>query len=224
MKIFRALPILLIPIASSVWLSCADIASPDRNEAYEWRRIEPTGTGTADTFSFYWPRASLPVRVWTEAALNLPTHVPAGLAQWEAAFLYGEFVAEVVSDSNEADIVVRAAVPPPGGLSVTRLASSLAPECQGATDVTLGVGTSEIQRPIRVYVNPRFAPTSPGVDACMALTTTHELGHAIGIFAHSPDVTDIMYVDPTVSALSAADRATAEMAYHTDPSLTVEPR
>ena len=58
----------------------------------------------------------------------------------------------------------------------------------------------------------------------MALTTTHELGHAIGIFAHSPVTTDIMYSDPAVSSLSSRDRATAEVAYHTEPTLTVRPR
>ena len=86
---------------------------------------------------------------------------------------------------------------------------------------TFRAGSREILPPIRVFVNPRFDPASPGVDECMALTTTHELGHAIGIFAHSPDEGDIMFSDPIVAELSARDRATAERAYHTEPTLTI---
>jgi hypothetical protein len=100
----------------------------------------------------------------------------------------------------------------------------MAPECQGATDVELSTSGQEIVRPIRIYVDPRFVPGSPGVDACMALTTTHEVGHSLGIFAHSPDAEDIMFADPVVPSLSASDRSTAELAYHTPATLTLAPR
>jgi predicted Zn-dependent protease len=86
------------------------------------------------------------------------------------------------------------------------------------------LGSREIQPPVRVFLNLRLAPTAPGVEPCLALTTTHELGHAIGIFAHSPIATDLMYSDPTVPGLSDRDRATAELAYHTEPTLTVGTR
>ncbi|MDP9225931.1 MAG: peptidase, partial [Actinomycetota bacterium] len=69
-----------------------------------------------------------------------------------------------------------------------------------------------------------FDPATPGVAECLALTTTHELGHAIGIFAHSPVATDIMFGDPVVPALSARDRATAEAAYHLQPNLSIGTR
>jgi predicted Zn-dependent protease len=62
------------------------------------------------------------------------------------------------------------------------------------------------------------------VEQCLALTTTHELGHSIGIFAHSPVATDLMYPDPTVPGPSDRDRATAELAYHTEPTLTMGTR
>jgi hypothetical protein len=224
MKILRPLPILAILIASYVGLSCADIASPSRSDVYEWRRITATGPGTTDTLSFHWPRSRLPVRIWTQDSLELPAHVRNGVDQWKAAFLYGEFDAVSVTDSNVADVIVRVGAAVKGGFSVMRLASSLAPECEGGTDFELPAGSQEIQVPVRVFVNPRFDPASPGVDECMALTTTHELGHAIGIFAHSPDAADIMYSDPVVSELSPRDRATAERAYHIQPNLTVGSR
>jgi hypothetical protein len=224
MKIRTALPILLILIAGFTGLSCADIASPSRGGAYEWRRIVATGPGTADTMSFHWPRSRLPVRIWTEDTLDLPLHVQNGVEQWKTAFLYGEFDAVSVADSNAADVVVRASAAVKGGFSVIRLAASLAPECEGGTDFELPPGSQEIQLPVRVFVNPRFDPATPGVDECLAFTTTHELGHAIGIFAHSPDAADIMYSDPTVPTLSTRDRATAERAYHLQPNLTVGTR
>ena len=224
MKGLGNVPILLILVAASGGLSCADIAAPSRSEAYEWRRIIPTGLGSADTLSFHWPRSRLPVRVWAEDSLNLVTDVQNGIDRWEAAFLYGELDAVLVSDSSTADVVVRVGSAVKGGFSITRLESAMAPECEGGTDFDLPAGSNQLTMPIRVFVNPRFDPAAPGVAECMALTTTHELGHAIGIFTHSPVVTDIMYGDPSVSSLSTRDRATAEAAYHIAPTLTPGPR
>ena len=217
----RLLPLLSLAIAVGV-LSCADIAAPSRSTAYEWRRIVATGAGP-DTLSFHWPQSRLPVRIWAEDTLNLPAHVQHGIDQWEAAFLYGEFQGQLVSDSSVADVIVTSGLAPKGGFSITRL-KALAPECQGATDIELDAGGQQIIPPIRVYVDPRFAPSSPGVDQCMALTTTHELGHSLGIFAHSPNADDIMFADPVVTEISPRDRATAELAYHTEPTLSVAPR
>jgi hypothetical protein len=224
MKVLGNVPILLVLVAASGGLSCADIAAPSRSEAYEWRRIISTGLGSADTLSFHWPRSRLPVRVWAEDSLNLVADVQNGIDRWEAAFLYGEFDAVLVSDSSTADVVVRLASAVKGGFSITQLESAMAPECQGGTDFDLPAGSNQLTMPIRVFVNPRFDPAAPGVAECMALTTTHELGHAIGILTHSPVATDIMYGDPSVSSLSTRDRATAEAAYHIAPTLTPGPR
>jgi hypothetical protein len=223
MKLRDHLPILFGLAVAVAALACADIASPSRADRYEWRRIVPTGPGTADTLSFHWPRSRLPVRIWVEDTLSLPSHVQAGIDQWRAAFLYNEFDAVVVPDSGTADVVVRAGSPVKGGFSVIRLAST-APECEGGTDFDLPSGSRELQPPIRVFINPRFDPSTAGVDECLALTTTHELGHAIGIFAHSPVATDIMFGDPVVPALSSRDRATAEAAYHLQPNLSIGTR
>jgi hypothetical protein len=221
MKLRPGVPIISILTTGLLGLSCAEIASPSRSEAYEWRLI--TGPGAADTLSFHWPRSRLPVRVYREDGLNLPAHVEHGLQTWEAAFIYGEFKAEVVADSNVADIVVRLGSADKAGLS-TSLKRLAAPECEGETVLDLPEGSSQIQPPIRVFINPRFDPSTPGVDQCLALTVTHELGHAIGIFAHSSDPADIMFSDPAVSELSSSDRATAELLYHFESNVTVAPR
>ena len=224
MKLLRNLPILVVLILGAGGVSCADIAAPSRGNAYEWRRIVPTGPGSADTLSFHWPRSRLPVRIWAQDSLNLPAGVQKGLAGWEATFLYGEFESELVSDSSTADVIVRVGSAVKGGFSIIRLASSLAPECQGGTDFDLPSGSNQLVMPIRVFVNPRFDPAAPGVAECITLTTAHELGHAIGILTHSPDPADLMYGDPVVSAPSSRDRSTAELAYHTEPTLLPGPR
>jgi hypothetical protein len=224
MKLPPAVPILPILVAGWIGLACADIASPSRSEAYEWRLITASGPGTTDTLSFHWPRARLPVKIWVEDTLDLPKHVENGIERWKAAFLYGEFDAVRVSDSNAADVIVSTMTVLKSAFPVSRLASTAAPECEGGTDFVLPPGSRVIQVPIRVFVIPRFDPALPGVSECLALTTTHELGHAIGIFAHSPEATDIMYSDPIVPVLSARDRATIERAYHLDPNVTATAR
>jgi hypothetical protein len=223
MKLPPQLPILCGLVTGLAALACADIASPSRADRYEWRRIVASGPGTADTLSFHWPQSRLPVRIFAEEALNLPAHVQEGINRWKAAFLYSEFDAVMVADSNTADVIVRAGSPVKGGFSIIRLESA-APECEGGTDFDLPAGSRELQVPIRVFINPRFDPSTPGVDECVALTTTHELGHAIGLFDHSPSPEDIMFGDPVVSDLSARDRATVEAAYHLTPTLSVGTR
>lgn len=224
MKRGPLVPILGILIGGMAGLSCADIASPSRSDAYEWRFIVAIGPGTADTMSFHWPRSRLPVKIWAQDTLNLPVHVENGIDRWKSAFLYGEFDAVRVADSNTADVIVRAESPAKVTASASRLRSGSAPECEGGTDIIPPLGSRQIQYPVRVFILPRFDPSLPGVDECLALTTTHELGHAIGIFTHSPVDTDIMFLDPVVSALSARDRATIERAYHYEPSLAVTTR
>jgi hypothetical protein len=220
MKLGSSVPILMTLMAGVGGLSCADIAAPGRSDVYEWRFIESTGPGTTDTLSFHWPRSRLPVRIWTEDAFDLPAHVAHGIEQWKAAFLYGEFDGVQVPDSTTADVIVRAASPAKVAAAASRLDVS-APECEGGTDIVPPSGSPTIAYPVRVFVQPRFDPATPGVAECLALTATHELGHALGIFNHSPVETDIMFADPVVSTLSPRDRAIIERAYHVDPNLSV---
>jgi predicted Zn-dependent protease len=202
-------------------LACGDIAAPIRGDLYEWRLETPSIPGPGvDTLSFHWDRSDLPVRVWVQDANNLPGHIGRAIDVWEAAFLYREFQATLVSDSIDADVIVLGGTPVPA-VRAMRLHSALAPECAGATDLDIDVANSELRLPIRVFVEPRSLPDDPGIEPCLARTSIHEMGHAIGIFAHSPDPEDIMLMPPEVELPSTRDRQTAEAAYHTPPSLEV---
>ncbi len=200
--------------------ACGDIATPIRNDFYEWRLIVPSTTAAGnDSLTFHWPRNRLPVRVWVEDAASLPANIPTAIAAWREAFLYGEFDATVVTDSASADVLVRAGAAPGVQFSRVRLHSALAAECAGATDLDISDDHTQLRLPIRVYVDPRSDPAAPGLPQCLALTTTHEIGHALGIWRHSAIATDLMFADPTAAAPSTRDLATAEVIYHLTPNV-----
>jgi predicted Zn-dependent protease len=212
-----------IAVAAAVALACGDIGSPTRNDLYEWRLIVPTAGGP-DTVSFHWSRERLPVRIWVAAdeAPDLPSHVQHAIDTWESAYLYGEYQAEIVSDSSTADVIVRGvSTPLQAAARITRMQSALAPECFGATDLDITPDLTQLRLPMRIYVDPRVALDSPGLATCLSLTTIHELGHSLGIFAHSDDPEDIMFADPQVERPSERDLGTAEVSYHLTPTIEV---
>jgi len=191
--------------------ACSDIGSPQRGgDVYEWRLVSGP-----DTLHYHWASASLPVRFWVEDVNGMPAHLAAAVDAWRSAFLYREFDGTIVADSSDADVIVRGTSASGSGVLL-----SSAPECQGATDVVIDVEAATLELPIRIYVSPRFDPTGAATQRCLALTTIHEVGHALGIFRHSTNANDIMYFDPQVTGLSERDRATAEVVYHVPPTIT----
>ncbi len=213
--IARRTSVLALALAATMALACSDIASPNRADLYEWRLFVGN-----DTLSFHWPASRLPVRIWVEDQFDMPAHVALGIQQWESAFLYGEYAAEIVGDSSTADVLVRTIIPPPKTLrSLVRLPSALLPECGGATDIDTASTRFQLQLPVRMFVHPRFDPALVDLTTCFQVTATHELGHTIGLFQHSPTASDLMYFDPTVLALSGRDVRTAEINAHLTPTM-----
>ena len=206
---------LVIPATAIVALACGDIGAPSRADHYEWRF-----TNGPDTISFHWPRASQPVRFWVADTFNLATHTQTAIDNWKAALLYREFDGEIVADSNNADVIVTAGFPPGGGgILVGR-----APECEALTDINLDLETKVLELPMHVYVMRRFDPELPETQRCFELVMTHEVGHAMGIFRHSPDPDDIMYFAPTVQEPSLRDRQTAEILHQSRVTVTTTRR
>jgi len=214
-------PRVTIAFAALAAAACGDIASPVRDDLYEWRLIVPSAAGN-DTVHFHWDRADLPVRIWVagDDVEALPSLMQRAIDTWESVYLYREFQAELVSDSNTAHVIVRGVPAPSKAVSsAIRLPSALAPECGGATDLDVSPDLSQLTLPIRIFINPQATPDTPTLADCLALTSIHELGHALGIFAHSPNDTDIMFADPQVDLPSRFDRATAEALYHLPPTI-----
>jgi hypothetical protein len=201
-------------------LGCSDISAPLRDDLYEWRLFVPAAAGSGtDTLSFHWSRSALPVRVWVEDTVGLPADFDRAITVWKSVFLYREFDAQRVSDSIGADVIVRGGALSASPVSSVRLSSALRPECSGATDLNFSDDNTEFRTPVRIFIAPLASPDDPGLRECLALTSIHELGHAIGIFRHSPNATDIMFSDPVVPLPSALDRGTAEVLYHVPSTL-----
>ena len=190
--------------------ACSEIAAPSRADAYEWRLVVGT-----DTLMYHWAPSALPVKVWVEDQFDMPSHVARGILEWESAFLYHEYAANVVADSGSADVIVRTIVAPPKlAQTVTRMRSGLRPECEGATDIDTVATRFQLQLPIRMYVWPRFDPTANDLTECFQVVAAHELGHTMGLFLHSFTPSDLMHFDPTATRLSNRDVNTAELNAH----------
>jgi predicted Zn-dependent protease len=211
---------LVLSLAAGAVLGCGDINAPIRPTPYEWRFFVTNGSGGVQTLSFAWPASRQPVRIYVEDTLDYPARMDRAIRQWSSQFLYGEFRAALVSDSNTADVIVRAEPAPASGPIVPLRLLRRARECEGATDLALNVDTRQIVLPMRIYTRP-VVEESAALETCLDLTLAHELGHAMGIFEHSPDADDLMANDPSATEPSLRDRSTAERAYHTPTTLTV---
>lgn len=198
--------------------ACTDIISPPRVERYEYRKFVNDSEGELVALAFHWPRSALPVRLWIAPDDQLRPALLRAIAVWENTFLHGEVRMALVSDINQADIVVRNEVAGPKASSAIRI-GSLADECRGETSFIADVDAGTLTLPFEVYVWSRVGPSGPGLETCYELTVLHEIGHALGIFEHSVVPDDLMYADPQRNGLSARDRATIEAAYHLPTTL-----
>lgn len=182
----------------------------------------PAGLPGDSAAFFHWPASDQPVRVYAEPPASFQAQVDSGLRLWVGAFRCGEFRASLVADSTTADIVVRN----PSSLPPIPLAHHVAADstdaCRGRTDVFVDL-TDVVERPIRSYIAPASVDSAL-IRSCFRFVTAHELGHALGIFQHSPDPADLMYSVPRRRVLTAADRYTIQTLYHAAATLTPAPR
>ena len=191
---------------------CSDIVTPSRTPRY-------LADNAGDTF--HWPADRIPVRYFVDPRGALPRLVRNGLSAWQDQFLYGEFRAVVVADSTAADVIVRwqdtvpADVPPDttGALGA----------CDGVTTYVLD-STKTMTGPEHVALRVRLGYTLPQIAECFRRVVTHELGHSLGILSHSPATTDLMYGTPAIETPTERDRNTAQVLYHTPPTIFPPPR
>ena len=168
---------------------------------------------------FHWPADHLPVRYYADPRGALRTYVSQAIQTWQQQLLYGEFSADMVDDSTQADVIVVWAdsvppdVPPDAGPPVKACGGMT----QASTDTTGVRLDGPLHTDLTVLLGTVF--TAGQVAACLERTTLHEMGHTLGLLAHSPDSLDIMYVTPAVRSPSAADRWTVQTLYHTTPTI-----
>jgi predicted Zn-dependent protease len=172
---------------------------------------------STDTLVFRWPATSLPIKVFAEPVGQLPQYASDGLRAWQRQFLYGEFRATLVADSSTADLLVVLTGNPPPDTPLTDDPPRFV--CEGVTFVPPRVvdGSGQLRFTSRMQIEVRAFPGADPTDAvnCLARVTTHEIGHALGIFAHSNDPFDLMFDAPTVTTPSLRDQATIQLLYHT---------
>jgi hypothetical protein len=180
--------------------------------------------GGDSTLVFHWPADRMPVRYYAEPTGALQTNVLASLTTWVNAFHCQEASFQLIADSSRAEVIVRQ-VPtlPPLAAGRVVLAADSVGACGGRTDGSFD-STLTLAGPLRTYLAPLAVGDTAALAACYRMVTTHELGHSLGLFAHSPNAADLMYPTPRRSTPSPDDRYTLQRLYHTTPTIRPAPR
>lgn len=190
--------------------ACEEAVAPVRQAAYEFQHNQ---TGLV----FRWAPERLPVRYWVAPNAGIVAEfAQEGLGVWGHQFLYGEYRGIIVSDSTDADVLVRVApgTPPAGTVNDD---PPVIGACDGVTGFDLFDNT--LTGPLRITVGWDVRYADQDVVNCLERVTVHEIGHTIGLFGHSTSEFDLMHPNPRVRAPSTEDRVTAEVLYGTPPTM-----
>jgi hypothetical protein len=184
------------------------IANIDANHNAASRQTDyvPFATSATQGHDILWPpNRPIPIMIrftTPEQASFVPT-VQRGMKHWEEA-THGDISFD------------ETAVTPPYGIVLTLQDGPL-------SHPFLDIGHAEYQmkenQQLKVMVRVNIGEPDSSLSFAdreqqISRLVLHELGHAIGIWGHSPDPKDIMYTRPIVSALSQRDVRTINRLYH----------
>lgn len=164
---------------------------------------------------YRWPTGRI-IAVYTD-----PTAVPGGtdlgavtaaaMTAWKQALGGSEFSFRTATSATDADVIVHVSTAP----RLVGLAGCAEPPTfAGGVTFFCPAADSALTLPLqtgargRVKVDITINPAAAGAANPLSALVTHELGHAVGIGGHSPEMLDVMYGSPAVSVPSARDITT----------------
>jgi hypothetical protein len=151
---------------------------------------------------------------------SLRAAVEAATRAWSDAIHYREFGWRLVGDPWGADVIVHVSSAPlliqPTGCSYDTGGGGYTYFCPSGgagidTALTLPLRSG---RPSRVKLDLRVDPARVNGQAGLVSLVTHELGHVLGIGAHSNEPADVMFGAPTAPVPSARDARTLRYVLH----------
>lgn len=227
----RAVLRLATLVAAATALACGgDSPTTPRESApgYDPRAFAFDESGALRGYLYHWTPGRA-VRVFVDptaepAGSDLRSAVLGGASLWAGTVRNGEVSVVIASAPTASDVIVHygeaprlvgpgaCAPPSAGGVGST----FLCPDFDTGTLATLPLlagGGGSVKMDVAIY---RGAVAD---DAQFRRVVAHELGHVLGIGAHSPSSADLMFGSPTVSAPSSADGRTLRYVLQHDADL-----
>lgn len=219
----RLRTVVLAPAAALV-LAC-DAPTAAREEA----AYDPVAPSVGR--NYHWPLGRT-VGVYVDptaepSGTDLEEAVREGAARWNAAVYYREFTLRVVSTPDDADVVVHHATapllvgtgtcdyPPVAAGGVTFFCPAVSGDTVETLPLLAGAG------PGRLKIDVRVDRARVADDAGFRSLVAHELGHVVGIGAHSDRAEDLMFAVPRAAAPSARDERTLRFLLHEPAGYTL---
>jgi hypothetical protein len=211
----RAGRALVVALFAALAVACDTPVMTTGEPAYDSKSIVP--------FSYHW-QAGHDIAIYVDTLrqpddADLPAAVRSAIAAWESIATLGEIRLHIVNDVHDADVIFHHYLAPllvqsdvcpiflsgAGGqtsLCVTGDLDNTPPDLDAVPYDLVDGRSGHVM--MDVAVNAFQLDTASFFPALVV----HEMGHVLGIGAHSPDATDLMFGRPRRFAPSGADAVT----------------
>ena len=213
-----ALSRLAAAVALVALCACGDSPTPPSEGApgYDPHGAALDEFGQQRRFLYHWPVGSV-IRVFVDvtaapAGSDLRSAVLAAASGWTGTLRNREAALALVTDPLQADVVVHYGeaprivgtadcAPPAPAVGVTFACPDFAAGSFAVLPLESG-GAGHVKMDVAVHRG------LAGDEGRFRRVVAHEMGHLLGIGAHSPSAADLMHAAPTVTTPSAADGQT----------------